>query len=259
MRLACALVIALASGSVARADEAQDHVDRALRAYNVQDWSVALREYKAAYEIDPQPQTLWAIAQTQRLSGDCRSAILTYKAYLRGASASGANAAERFIKDCEGTVDAQRKALDDQPRAEPAKPPPAPPPVTPVVTPAPAPAKQTAHSSPRPTLLDPLGDVLAIVGVGGLATGTVFLLQGNSNMSAAAAKRPYQAYDKAVDDARTQQRIGVGALVGGGVVAGLAIWRFAAVASHHASASDEHALAPVVVPGGGLVTYGGSF
>ena len=105
------LLLALASAP-ALADEASDHADRATRAYNLQDWNTALAEYRKAYQLDPKPETLWAIAQTQRLSGDCRSAVLTYKAYIRGASAAGANAAEAWVHKCDG--DAGRATEGDR-------------------------------------------------------------------------------------------------------------------------------------------------
>jgi len=255
MKLAYLVILtALLVPGVARADEAQDHVDRATRAYNVQDWPTALREYKQAYELDPKPETLWSIAQTQRLSGDCRGAILTYRAYLRGASSAGANAAENWIKQCQTTLDAQQKAIDDSMKPEPAKPPVAQP------QPEPQPQPQPVHpkAEHRSWLLDPLGDTLAVVGLAGLAGGSYYLLAGNSDMSAASGKSNYQQYSKAVDNATSEQHVGDIALIGGAVFAALATWRYISVASR---GSDEamQSFAPVVVPGGAIVTYGGSF
>jgi len=259
MKLACHFIIfaALLAPALARADEAQDHADRATRAYNIQDWPTALREYKQAYELDPKPETLWSIAQTQRLSGDCRGAILTYRAYVRGASTAGANAAENWIKQCEATIEAQQKALDDAMK-EPAKPQPVQPQPQPQpVQPQPPPV---AHAKPahRSWVLDPLGGTLAVVGLAALGGGGYFLVTGNSDMSAAAKKPTYQQYDKAVDDANSEQKIGTFALVGGAVFIGLATWRYLAVASHDHDETMQ-AFAPVVVPGGAVVTYGGTF
>jgi hypothetical protein len=88
---ACAVSLPL---SVARAQEttapatgaasAKDHYDRGMIFYNVQDWPSAVRELRAAYEADPKPEYLYSLAQAQRLSGDCASAILTYRAFMRG-------------------------------------------------------------------------------------------------------------------------------------------------------------------------------
>jgi len=56
--LVLAVVVSLAP-ALAVADDAQEHAERATRAYNIQDWATALREYKAAYESDAKPDTLW--------------------------------------------------------------------------------------------------------------------------------------------------------------------------------------------------------
>ncbi|HTR51385.1 MAG TPA: hypothetical protein VMJ10_11805 [Kofleriaceae bacterium] len=253
-QLVIAVVLSLAP-AVAVADDAQEHNDRATRAYNVQDWTTALREYKAAYEIEPKPDTLWAIAQTQRLSGDCRSAVLTYRAYMRGASSAGANAAEQWIQQCQATIEAQQRAADDVMKQ--------PAPVTPAPAPQPAPQPaptpvQHKPEAPRSAWADPLGDTLGVLSVAALVGGGYFLLSGNSDMSAAASKPTYQMYTKAVDDARSEQNTGTYALIGGGVLAGLAVWRFVAVATRHDNATIQ-AFTPVPVPGGAVVTYGGSF
>ncbi len=249
------LAVLVLAPAVSLADEASDHSDKATRFYNVQDWPNALKEYKEAYGLDPKPETLWAIAQTQRLSGDCRGAILTYKAYMRGASTTGANAAEGWIQQCEATIAAQQKALDDATKSEPAKPAPAitapPAPPAPAAKPA-APAPARAH---RSAALDPLGDTLAGIALVGLVGGGAYLYSGNTDMTAAAKKPTYQLYDRAVDAARDEQHLGTYAMIGGAVFAGLAVWRFAAVASHH---DDEHVQA-ALLPGGGLVAYTGRF
>lgn len=96
----------------ARAQSADEHLARALTFYNLQDWPHALAEYKEAYAIAANPDVLWSIAQVERLSGDCRGAIFTYKAYARGASARGAGAAQELIAKCEATLVAQEKAAD---------------------------------------------------------------------------------------------------------------------------------------------------
>jgi tetratricopeptide (TPR) repeat protein len=218
------------------ADDVEDHVTKGTRYYNIGDWENALKEYKEAYTIDPKPELLWAIAQTQRQSGDCRSAILTYKAYLRGATATGATTATEWIKKCQDDLDAQRRAIDAA-----------------ATTPNPQPVPVAPPAPPRSRALDPLGDALLVVGVGGLASGAVFLLLGNSAMNKATSEPTSMQYQATVDSARTKQQIGVGSAIGGAVFAALAIWRFASIGGHE----NEHAQAfvPVVVPGGAVLTY----
>jgi hypothetical protein len=246
--LVCALLIAPV---VAHADEATDHLDKGTRYYNVQDWPNALTEYKAAYVLDPRPETLWAIAQTQRQAGDCRAAILTYKAYLRGASTAGANAADQWIKQCEANIEAQRKAAEEA--TKPVEPPQVHAPAQPVT---PVAAHPTGPAEHRSALLDPLGDVLGVIALAGVGAGGWYLVRGNSDMTASSAKPTYQLYDKAVDDARTEQHIGAYALIGGTVFAGLAVWRFLAVRSR---SETPPAVAVTPLAGGLAIGYGGSF
>ena len=236
-----ALVFALSAAAQAQTP-ADEHTARATRAYNLQDWPSALAEFKAAYAIDPKPELLWSIAQVQRLGGDCRSAILTYQAYIRGASASGANAAQTLVAKCQATLAEQKQAAL---AAE------APPPRV-VVVRVPAPAAKPAK---RPWYADPLGDVLGAVALGALATGAVFLTAGNVAMAAAPDVSSYRAYDRAVADARAQQEVGVGVAIGGAALVGLAIWRFVFLASHRAKKEATPSVGLAPLPGGAMGTW----
>jgi hypothetical protein len=252
------LVLGVAHGAAAQTDDSTDHANKATRAYNIQDWSNALKEFREAYRLDPKPQYLWAMAQTQRLSGDCRGATLTYKAYQRTASAEQYNQAQEWINKCQAEIAEQERLLQQQQQQ--------PPPTQHAESPQPPPQAAPPKAEPEkpkehgPWILDPLGDVLLVIGVGGLAVGGVFLGVGNSDMSATASLPTYQQYDKAVDSAATEQTIGVIALAGGAVFAALAVWRFAAVGSHNAK---EKAATPSVglvpQPGGAYVSYRLSF
>jgi len=252
-----AIPLLLALASTAHAQTADEHASRATRFYNLQDWPNALKEYREAYAADPKPETLWSIAQVQRLSGDCRGAIFTYKAYMRGASSGGANAAQDLITKCEATIAAQERAAEratetttaspqtpHEITATPTTPTTPPPPVTPQKPEKPAP--------PGPWILDPLGDVLGVVGLGGLVTGGVFLVLGNVGMGQTSQAATYQTYDHNVDVARTQQQVGVAVAIGGAVFAGLAVWRFAVVAGRN---KKEAAVSLTPMVGGGYASY----
>jgi hypothetical protein len=255
--------IVLVAPALARADDAADHVAKGTRFYNVQDWANAISEYKQAYTLDPKPDTLWAIAQTQRLSGDCRSAILTYKAYMRTASAAGANAATDFIKKCQADLEAQQRALD-----APVTPPPKEPVTTQPVTPPPQPVTPTTPvampiqpppppppPAPASWYSDKLGDALAATGVVGLAVGTVFLISGNSKMSDAAHATNSGVYDSDVSSAKTSQTTGVIVLGAGVVLAAAAVWRY----THHTNEPEKTMIGLAPMPGGGVVGVGGTF
>ena len=227
----------------ARAQSADEHLARAMTFYNLQDWPHALAEYKEAYAISANADVLWSIAQVERLSGDCRGAIFTYKAYARGASARGANAAQELIAKCEATLVAEEKAAQAATASRASAPPV-------VVAPrTPSPLTQAKPKSPTPWIFDPLGNALGVVALGALATGTTLLTLGNVAMGEAARAGSYQAYDLEVAAARTQQQIGVAFAIGGAAFAGLALWRFAIVAARHAK-SDAPTVALTPFPGG---------
>jgi tetratricopeptide (TPR) repeat protein len=106
---------------------AQEHLDRGLRLYDLQQYDEAIREFRAGYALSPDPQFLYALGQAFRKKGDCPAAADAYRAYLRTAPAARqAQAAEDQIARCEPTAPA--------PAVAPAPPPPA------AATVAPAPA-----------------------------------------------------------------------------------------------------------------------
>jgi len=269
MKLSTLLFVVCLSPSLAFADEASDHIAKATSYYNIQDWQHALDEYKQAYTLDPKPETLWAIAQTQRLAGDCRGAIMTYRAYQRGASTAGANAAQEAINKCTADLEARQKAIDAAlakplPDQSPSNPNNAQPPTPVSQPPAPTPAQPAAPppapQAPRHWALDPLGDTLFVVGVGGLIAGGVYLTLGNLDMSGAADEPTSGAFQDATSHARSEQRIGAVASIGGAVFTTLAIWRFSSVASHrHAEKQRATGLSVVPRQGGAFATYVVSF
>src|SRR5687767_4134452 len=72
-----------AEPSKAAKAKAKAHVEAGTRYYNVQQYEKAAEEYQKAYLLDPRPGYLYASAQSQRLGGDCATALRSYDAYLR--------------------------------------------------------------------------------------------------------------------------------------------------------------------------------
>lgn len=201
----------------------EEHFEKGTVYYNIQDWPNALKEYKLAYELDPKPSTLWAIAQTLRLSGDCRAAILTFRAYARTASAAGAAAADEHIARCQASLAEQQHAVEQV-----------------VSTPVPAAAPQATptasqvsaardDATPRAWYADPLGHVLLGTGVASTVVGAVFLHQGNTTMRDATGADDYGDYEKKSADAQEKELVGVIALSAGLCVTALSVVRFALV------------------------------
>jgi hypothetical protein len=231
------LACVLAATPVLAEGSAKEHFDRGMISYNLQDWPSALRELRAAYAADPQPSFLFTIGQAQRLSGDCEAAILTYRSYLRGASPGGRAAAEGLIRQCEATVERTRAQAEQQRQQELQKQQEllaqqqlqkqqqaALPPVAPVVLEKPAPLNTTWYA-------DPLGDVLAIAGLGAVGGGVALLVLGNGSLTRAGAASAYTDYLKQVSAGQPLQLGGVLALSGGGALLVGALIRYLVVGS----------------------------
>ncbi|MGA9523094.1 MAG: tetratricopeptide repeat protein [Myxococcaceae bacterium] len=87
--LAVTLVLALVLGAAAEAqaepaspEQARAEVARAVKAYNLGDFTQALVHYGEAYRLDPRPGMLFNIAQCHRQLGDYPKAAFFYRRYL---------------------------------------------------------------------------------------------------------------------------------------------------------------------------------
>jgi len=111
------------SASIAHADGAGDakpHLAKAKAHFDLQEYADAEKELKEAYRLDPKPDVLYAIAQAQRMGGECKKAIVSYKTYLRGnPPAAQRKLAEDNITTCEAIL----AKPPDKPDGRPDKPP----------------------------------------------------------------------------------------------------------------------------------------
>jgi hypothetical protein len=130
------------------AADAKVHFDRGLRLYNVQSYEEAIAEFKAGYDIDPRPDFLYALGQSQRMRGDCPAAIVSYETFLRtGPADRQASAARAQIDTCRAEMAAKTPAAPPAETGPPLAPPIAPAP-TPTLTPAPAPSPSAPLVAP---------------------------------------------------------------------------------------------------------------
>src|SRR5580704_425696 len=214
------LLAVLLSPAFGHADDGSEHARVATRAYDLQDWATALKEYKAAYSVDPKPEYLWRLAQAQRLSGDCANAIPSYKAYQHTASTSQTNAAADWIKTCEAELAAQQKPVEQATTGGPTPPPPVPTPAAALPPPPPAPA-------PRNSIWyrDSLGNTLMLLAVGSFVGGAVLLAEANAAAMAATSGTD-ASWTSNRNTAKTESIVG-GVFIGLGTVlyAG-ALWRY---------------------------------
>jgi tetratricopeptide (TPR) repeat protein len=79
------LLFVVATARVASADdaEAKRHYERGMKSYNLQEFDVALREFKGAYVEHPDAAFLYNIAQCQRQLGQYEAAAKSYRAFLQ--------------------------------------------------------------------------------------------------------------------------------------------------------------------------------
>jgi hypothetical protein len=99
--LASIATVAAASAEVPMLPEARRHLDAGVQLYTSQRYVAAIEEFREGYQIDPRPEFLYAMAQAERLNGDCRSAITAYRSFLRaGPSAKQVAAASQHIDEC---------------------------------------------------------------------------------------------------------------------------------------------------------------
>ena len=102
-KTALVLVLLLAGPAFAVEDERdfQEHYQRAMLLYRRNILRGALREFTAAYALNPLPRLLYNMGQLQRKCGDYRDAIESYELYLR--------------TETEGPLFERMKAMPDSP------------------------------------------------------------------------------------------------------------------------------------------------
>jgi tetratricopeptide (TPR) repeat protein len=209
MTRALALALVCACAAPARADappSAQELLDRGLRSYAVGEYRAAIDSFRAGYRLEARPDFLYALAQAQRMSGDCRSAVAAYRAFLRTAPPDKAQvSARQNLERCE-------QQLAAAPRPATASPP---------ATAAPAPlAPPPAEHLRRAWYRDPAGDVLgalglAVVGIGGALWGV-----GEAGVQAANQSSRYDQFANG-PQAERERTVGiVGVALGGALLVG---------------------------------------
>lgn len=215
---------------------ADQHRDAGYRHAERSEWDAALRDYQAAYELDHDPVSLYAIGRVHVRRGECAAAIDAFRRFLATAPPAKARAsAEAEITTCEATLAA----------AHPEPPPDA--------TPSPPPRPP---SSPRTRAFytDPVGGVLVGGGAVALGLGTYFYVRARGELCDDPCTGTYTAYQDSLARAHTWRTTAViaGGLGGALVVAGAIRW-----ATHRERAPVDVALTPR--PRGAMLTVGAEF
>ncbi|MFN0249818.1 MAG: tetratricopeptide repeat protein [Kofleriaceae bacterium] len=191
-----ALVVALAS-SVAHAEidpDARAKLVAGNEHFEAKRFSQALVEYQAAYKIDPDPDILFAIAQAERFLGRCDLALPRFREYLASRT--------DFPIQLQGPIADCWRQLP------------------------PAAAQKPCSSTPDqpverglPWYKNPASGAV-IVGTAGIAIGVGFLFAASATREQADSEQFSDDFDRKLDEATGERRIGVTFLVTGAALAG---------------------------------------
>jgi tetratricopeptide (TPR) repeat protein len=178
--------------------EAQLRLDAGLREYDAGHYERAIKEFEAAFSIDPDPDLLLAWAQAERLAGRCEVAVPRYRRYLESKpGAEGIALARSGIDLCVASAPKER------------------------------PKPQVGDCSaigeqPLPWYKNPIGGAI-VVGGAGLGVGTGFLIAASGNRDIADTAQTSDQFEARLERATMQRRVGVtimvfgAALIGGGL------------------------------------------
>jgi tetratricopeptide (TPR) repeat protein len=202
--------LALAS-SLARADAAGELVKKGIEQFKAGKYSEASDTLKKAYDADGKPETLFALAQAERLAGDCPSAIEHYKEVTAKVSdLNVAKAVEQSLALCPQPEPPKVEHRDD--------------PVAPAVQLPPRVVEKTVvHEVTR---TDKLAATFAAVGALSLGGAAGLYIAAEANDSA--AQRAYTQPDFTTFEHRftVERNAAIGAAVGGVALLGVATWRW---------------------------------
>jgi tetratricopeptide (TPR) repeat protein len=119
-----AAIVALAG--TAYADPASDALKKGIDLYKAGKYAEAIPHLEKAHGLDGKPDTLFALAQAQRLSGDCNAAAANYHKVIEQVSDMNvAKLVQQNLTICEPDQPKQPEPAADkreQPQAAPAKP-----------------------------------------------------------------------------------------------------------------------------------------
>jgi tetratricopeptide (TPR) repeat protein len=187
------VALALAGASTAHAAPSRsvavdpvDHYEAGKRLFEHKQYARALEEFRRALEIAPRREVLYSMAQAQRMLGNCVDAVVTYRAFLAGSPDEPfAGYARLNIERCERVS-----------RAEP------------------------GPGEPVAWYRDVAGDVLVGAGASAGLVGALVWRSGRSAAQRLSDAPDYQSFVErraAASSATTEQRLGIAAMIVGGV------------------------------------------
>jgi tetratricopeptide (TPR) repeat protein len=126
LTILAAVVASVAAVGAAHADAAGDALKKGIDLYKAGKYAEAISQLEKAHKLDGKPDTLFALAQAQRLSGDCASAAPNYRKVIEQVSDMNvAKLVQQNLSICEPDEPKQpepKADKRDEPAPEPAKP-----------------------------------------------------------------------------------------------------------------------------------------
>jgi len=117
VKLALLAVLLVATSALAQpADPGEAAYQEGRRYYDLRDWDNAIKKFKEAYKLRSDAPSLFNIAQSYRLKGDCVEAIGFYKTYKRNyPTAQNIAAVDKFIAELEPCAQQQQQSAKTEP------------------------------------------------------------------------------------------------------------------------------------------------
>ncbi len=187
-------------------DEVRGSLEKGLEHFEAGRYEAALSAFKEGYAIDPRPEFLFAMAQTERLSGDCGSALVFYREFLATKPAQlHADLANGMIDKCQTALSssAVEPTDDDEALAN----------TTEILVPVLE--TRTEIIDYQAWHRDPVGVSLLGTGTASLLAGGALMLAARSNSSQAQEAGSYQQHEALLGQAHRQQLYGAVALASG--------------------------------------------
>ncbi len=220
--------------------------DRGVAAYQKGDYAGASDALGQSYKLEPDVETLYAWAQSERQQNKCESAIDLYKKLLdTDIPAENKEAVQTKLDECKAIVAAKTgvldKPLDTPPKDD-----------KPVEQPIAPPAERPSGGG-TPWWKDTIGDALTVGGVVGLGVGAYFLY--SASQAEQRSKDSFADFESEQDKAESRGRIGVIATVAGGAMLVGGIVRYVT----RPSGKSEPTVSAWVTPDAGGITAFGRF
>jgi tetratricopeptide (TPR) repeat protein len=232
-----AAVVGLAAPAFA--DQAGDLMKKGIEQYKAGKYADAVVTLQKVYDLDHKPETLFALAQAQRLAGDCASAAANYHKVISEISdVNTAKLVQQNLSLCE----------KDEPKPEP-KPEPK------VEAPPPPPPQIITKTVVRDTgSTDKLAATMFGVGMLGLGAAGGLYLAASGNADAADNARTLDEHNKLSDKAKSQSTEAIIAAGVGVAALGYAVFRWT-----RGGETQKAEVSVVPSPAGGAIWVRSSF